>query len=93
MFKLKKMSLTRAFVCLMLMLTLLMGWTLAETAKQPVNLAEITDAASVQADVEAQQEAQVDPEIDVISGIKDIAKSTGFAQGEWRRAWRRWSSG
>ena len=85
MFKLKKMSLTRAFVCLMLMLTLLMGWTLAETAKQPVNLAEITDAASVQADVEAQQEAQVDPEIDVISGIKDIAKSTGFAQGEWRQ--------
>ncbi len=89
MFKLKKVSGKRALACLLLMFTLLMGWTLAETAVEApaaeymVN--EIVDPAKVEADVEAASAAQSDPEIDVISGIKKIAQSTGFAQGEWRQ--------
>ena len=86
MFKLKKVSCTRAFVCLLLMFTLLMGWTLAETAQEPAYMVQETvDAAAVEADVLARQEAQADPEIDIVSGIKKIALSTGFAQGEWRQ--------
>ena len=89
MFKLKKVSGMRALACLLLMFTLLMGWTLAETAVEApaaeymVN--EKVDAAAVEADVEAASQAQADPEIDVISGIKKIAQSTGFAKGEWRQ--------
>ena len=70
MFKLKKVSCTRAFVCLLLMFTLLMGWTMAETAVEaPAYMVqEVTDAAAVEADVIAQQETQTDPEIDVLTG-------------------------
>ena len=87
MFKLKKVSCTRAFVCLLLMFTLLMGWTMAETAVEaPAYMVqEVTDAAAVEADVIAQQETQTDPEIDVLTGLKKIVLSTGFAQGEWRQ--------
>ena len=93
MFKLKKVSGKRALACLLLMFTLLMGWTLAETAVEPAAEApaveymvnEKVDAEKVEADVEAASAAQADPEIDVISGIKKIALSTGFAKGEWRQ--------
>ena len=89
MFKLKKVSGMRALACLLLMFTLLLGWTLAETAVEApaaeymVN--EVVDAEKVEADVKAQQEAQTDPDINIVSGIKKIAQSTGFAQGEWRQ--------
>ena len=87
MFKLKKVSCARAFACLLIMFTLLMGWTLAETtADAPAYMVqEVTDPAAVEAGVIARQESQTDPEIDVITGIKKIAQSTGFAQGEWRQ--------
>ena len=87
MFKLKKVSCARAFACLLIMFTLLMGWTLAESAQEaPAYMVqEVTDPAAVEADVLAQQQAQNDPEIDIVSGIKRIVQSTGFAQGEWRQ--------
>ena len=93
MFNLKKVSRTRAFVCLLLMFTLLMGWTLAETAADaPVQymVQEVIDQEKVEADVKAQAEAYTDPEINIVEGFKNIAKSTGIAKSftengfEWR---------
>ena len=50
MFKLKKVSGMRALACLLLMFTLLMGWTLAESTQEPAYMVqEVTDAAAVEA--------------------------------------------
>ncbi len=92
MFKLKKVSRTRALVCLLLMFTLLMGFSIAETAEAPVQymVQEVIDKEAVAADVEAQAEAYKDPEINIVEGFKNIAKSTGIAKSftengfEWR---------
>ena len=95
MFKLKKVSGTRAFVCLLILMTLLTAWAFAETT--PVDASdtrymvqEVTDPEAVAASVEEASNASKDPEINVLQGLKRIVQSTGFAQSftengfEWR---------
>ena len=89
MFKLKKASWARGLACLLILLTLLTAWAVAETSAEAPAAAympqEVTDPEKVEASVEEASAAQKDPEIDVMQGIKKIAQSTGFAQGEWRQ--------
>ncbi len=91
MFKLKKVSTARAAACLLILLTLLTAFAFGETTTADVQpsqeyvVLEKTDPEAVAKDVEKMQQSSKDPEINVIDGLKDIAKSTGFAKGEWRQ--------
>ena len=95
MFKLKKVSGTRAFVCLLILMTLLTAWAFAETTPVEASdtrymVQEVTDPEAVAASVEEASNASKDPEINVLQGLKRIVQSTGFAQSftengfEWR---------
>ena len=48
-------------------------------------LNEYADPAEVEAAVELASQQDEDPPISVIQGLVNIAKSTGFAKGEWRQ--------
>lgn len=90
MSKLKKVSPKRALACLLALFALLTVFAaLAETSAE-TEPAEATEQAETAAEATATSEGSTDPDINFILGLKNIAKSTGFAKsldgtgGDWR---------
>ena len=84
----KKVSRTRALVCMLLLFSLLFTYALAEgnnsTAAEPTETGiESTEVAEEKTE-ERKLNADGDPEIDFISGLKEIWESTAFTAGTWR---------
>ena len=80
----KKKFRARCFLCAVIMVFVAMFCAVAETASpaETAPAADVQEAAVVTAETASAEEG--DPEINVIDGIVSIAKSTGFATGEWR---------
>ena len=90
MSKLKKVSPKRALACLLALFALLTVFAaLAETSAE-TEPAEAAQQAETAAEETATSEGSADPDINFILGLKNIAKSTGFAKsldgtgGDWR---------
>ncbi|HIU33118.1 MAG TPA: sodium ion-translocating decarboxylase subunit beta [Candidatus Pullichristensenella excrementigallinarum] len=82
----KKVSRTRAFVCMLVMFALLAVWAFAEPALN--NEAPAPEETTELATQPASEEEESEPEttsINFISGLKEIAASTGFASGTWQQ--------
>jgi len=87
----KKVNVMRAFVCMLLMCAVLMGFAIAEVTEDtatetPAVTEEVVavEEATVDADAPALN-ADGDPEVNFLDGIKSIWESTAFANGEWRQ--------
>ncbi len=80
----KKKFRARCFLCAVIMVLFTIFCAVAETASpaEPADEAQTQEVAVVTAETASVEEG--DPEINVIDGIVSIAKSTGFATGEWR---------
>ena len=80
----KKKFRARCLICAVIMVFVAVFCAVAETASpaETAPAADVQEAAVVTAETASAEEG--DPEINVIDGIVSIAKSTGFATGEWR---------
>ena len=93
----RKVKRTRAFVCLLLMCSLLVVWAVAEEALTPQSTADDAQSIGETADIAAEFEAgtmrviaeDVGQEdavlIDFINGMQQIWVSTGLANGNWQQ--------
>ena len=89
MFKLKKVSPKRAFVCLLLCFALLTAWmAFAEGASTEEETPWVSEA--IQPSGETKEAESTDPDINFLRGLSNIANSTGIAKsitgegGDWR---------
>ena len=83
----KKVKATRAFVCLLVLFSLLTVWAFAEEATTASTEAPADEvvATEVAEDATTTTTQEGDPEVSFFDGIKSIAMSTGLAQGEWKQ--------
>ncbi len=86
----KKATVMRAFACMLALFAVLTAFAFAETATDAAQPAETADAAAEAdgAEYDAKGRAlnsEGDPEVSILEGIRSIAKSTAFANGEWRQ--------
>ena len=82
----KKKFRTRCFLCAVIMVIFAMVCAVAETAS-PSDAPKATETEAIATTTEASAKTnteETDPELDIVEGIVAIAKSTGFAVGEWR---------
>jgi len=86
-----KASWKRGVACLLVLLSLLTVWGVAETMpeEQTYMPNEVIDWNAVDAAVQEASEADADPEVNVVNGLVNIVKSTGIyksiEEGEWRQ--------
>ena len=83
----KKVKATRAFVCLLVLFSLLTVWAFAEEATTASTEAPADEvvATEVAEDATTTTTQEGDPEVSFFDGIKSIAMSTGLAQGDWKQ--------
>ena len=83
----KKVKATRAFVCLLVLFSLLTVWAFAEEATTASTEAPADEvvATEVAEDATTTTTQEGDPEVSFFDGIKSIAMNTGLAQGEWKQ--------
>ena len=86
-----KASWKRGVACLLVLLSLLTVWGVAETMPEEQNYMpnEVIDWEAVDAAVQEASESEGDPEVNVVNGLVNIVKSTGIyksiEEGEWRQ--------
>ena len=86
-----KASWKRGVACLLVLLSLLTVWGVAETMpeEQTYMPNEVIDWEAVDAAVQEASESEGDPEVNVVNGLVNIVKSTGIyksiEEGEWRQ--------
>jgi len=80
----KKKFRARCFLCAVIMVLVAMFCAVAETVSPEEPAAPATQQEAIVVTEETASVEEGDPEINVIDGIVAIAKSTGFATGEWR---------
>ena len=90
----KKKFRNRCFALALIFMLAWVGFALAETVSDTKSVSvdietPVTDVRTVETAAEETEERELnedgDPVIDVIDGIKRIAASTAFANGEWRQ--------
>ena len=96
----KKISVMRAFVCMLVLFTLVTVFAIAENSGAAAGATTSPEAESAQGEaviggadaptdiVVTKAEgtnADGDPEVSILDGLKSIAESTAFANGEWRQ--------
>ena len=88
-----KASWKRGIACLLVLLSLLTVWGVAETMpeEQTYMPNEVIDWDAVDAAVVAASESAADPEIDLVDGLVNIAKSTGIYKTIEEREWRQYA--